>query len=46
MEEFAKEIDKLIATTASRTRINLLGSINLKTLKVTIAAHETIEAKP
>jgi len=37
--------DKLIATTASRTRINLLGSINLETMEVTIAAHETIDSK-
>src|SRR3990167_1890976 len=29
--------DKLIATTASRTRVNLLGSINLETMEVTIA---------
>lgn len=37
--------DKLIATIASRTRINLLGSINLETMDVTIAAHETIDSK-
>ena len=37
--------DKLIATTASRTRINLLGSINLETMDVTIASHETIDSK-
>jgi len=37
--------DKLIATTASRTRINLLGSINLETMDVTIAAYETIDSK-
>lgn len=37
--------DKLIATTASRTRINLLGSINLETMEVTIASHETIDSK-
>lgn len=37
--------DKLIATTASRTRINLLGSINLETMEVTVAAHETIDSK-
>jgi transposase len=37
--------DKLIATTASRTRVNLLGSINLETMEVTIAAYETIDSK-
>ena len=28
--------DKLISTTASRTRVNLFGSINLSTMSVTI----------
>lgn len=37
--------DKLIETTASRTRVNLLGSINLETMEVTIASHETINSK-
>ena len=37
--------DKLISTTASRTRLNLLGSINLESMSVTIAAHETIDSK-
>ncbi len=37
--------DKSISTIASRTRINLLGSINLETMDVTIAAHETIDSK-
>src|SRR5277367_4752877 len=37
--------DKLIATTASRTRINLLGSINLGTMDVTIASHEKINSE-
>ena len=37
--------DKLISTTASRTRINLLGSINLESMEVTIASHETIDSK-
>ena len=36
--------DKLINTTASRTRINLLGSINLETMTVTIATHETVNS--
>jgi transposase len=40
-----KGSDKLIATTASRTRVNLLGSINLETMKVTISSHETIDSK-
>jgi len=37
--------DKLIETIASRTRVNLLGSISLETMDVTIAAHETIDSK-
>ncbi len=37
--------DKLISTTASRTRINLLESINLENMEVTIASHETIDSK-
>lgn len=37
--------DKLISTTASRTRINLLGSINLESMEITIASHETINSK-
>lgn len=37
--------DKLIATTASRTRLNLLGSINLETMDLIIASHETIDSK-
>lgn len=37
--------DKLVATTASRTRVNLLGSINFETMEVTIASHETINSK-
>lgn len=37
--------DKLIATIASRTRINLLGSINLESMELTIASHETIDSK-
>lgn len=36
--------DKLISTTASRTRINIMGSINLKTMVVTITNHETIDS--
>jgi transposase len=37
--------DKLIETVASRTRLNLLGSINLQTMTVTIDAYETIDSK-
>jgi transposase len=40
-----KGSDKLIATTASRTRVNLLGSINLETMGVTISSYETIDSK-
>ncbi|WP_414437817.1 hypothetical protein [Candidatus Bealeia paramacronuclearis] len=35
----------MISTIASRTRVNLLGSINLETMDVTIAAYETIDSK-
>ncbi|NRA90612.1 MAG: IS630 family transposase, partial [Simkaniaceae bacterium] len=37
--------DKLIATTASRTRMNILGSINLETMGITITDHETINSQ-
>jgi transposase len=37
--------DKLIATTASRTRMNILGSINLETMEVTLKEHETIDSQ-
>jgi len=40
-----KGTNKPIATTASRTRVNLLGSLNLETMKVTIARYETIDSK-
>lgn len=40
-----KKRDKLIKTTASRSRLNLLGSINLESMDITIAAHETIDSK-
>lgn len=36
--------DKLIATVASRTRLNLLGSINLETMDITIGDYETIDS--
>lgn len=35
---------KTIPTTASRTRMNLMGSINLETMQVTIAPYETIDS--
>ena len=37
--------DKLIETTASRTRMNLMGSLDLETMKVTIGSYETIDSK-
>lgn len=37
--------NKLIATSASRTRMNLLGSLNLETMDVTIGEFETIDSK-
>lgn len=40
-----KKKDKVIKTTASRSRLNLLGSINLESMEITIAAHETIDSK-
>lgn len=36
---------KPILTTASRTRLNLMGSISLETMEVTIGAHETIDSE-
>ena len=38
-----KGTDKLIPTTASRTRMNIIGSINLKTMDVTVSYHDTID---
>jgi transposase len=40
-----KKNDKLIETTASRTRMNLMGSLNLETMSVTINAYETLDSK-
>lgn len=37
--------DKPIKTTASRTRINLMGSMNLETMGVTIGSYETIDSR-
>lgn len=36
---------KPILTTASRTRVNLMGSINLETMEVTIGSYETIDSQ-
>jgi len=37
--------DNLIATTGSRTHMNLLGSINLKTMNVTISSDKRLNSK-
>lgn len=39
-----KGTDKLIETTGSRTRMNLLGSINLESMDVTIGDYETLDS--
>lgn len=39
-----KGTDKLIKTTASRTRVNLMGSINLETMDVSIGSHDSIDS--
>jgi transposase len=39
-----KAHDKVIATIASRTRMNLMGSINLETMDVTIGTYHTIDS--
>jgi len=36
--------DKPIATTASRTRMNLMGALNLETMQVTIGDYETLDS--
>jgi len=36
--------DKKIDTIASRTRVNVLGSINLETMGITISDHETVNS--
>lgn len=38
-------VDKPIATVASRTRINLMGTINLQTMGVVAEAYETIDSQ-
>lgn len=37
--------DKPILTTGSRTRLNLMGSINLETMDVTIGSYETLDSQ-
>lgn len=36
--------NKPIATTASRTRMNLMGALNLETMEVTIGSYDTIDS--
>jgi transposase len=36
--------DKLIATTASRTRLNIMGSLNLETMEVIASEHKTLDS--
>lgn len=38
-------VNKPIATTASRTRCNILGSINLKTMDLTVGSFDTINSE-
>ena len=38
-----KKHEKLISTTASRTRLNLVGSLNLTTMNITIGSYETLD---
>ena len=39
-----KGFDKTISTSASRTRVNLMGSINLKTMDISIESYQTINS--
>lgn len=39
-----KGTDKLIATTASRTRMNLMGVLNLETMSVLVSDYETLDS--
>jgi len=43
-EWIRKGTDKLIETTVSRTRMNLLSSLSLETMKVTIGSYETLDS--
>jgi transposase len=36
--------EKSLSTTASRTRMNLMGSINLETMEITIGSYQTIDS--
>ena len=36
--------DKIISTSASRTRLNLMGSLDLETMSVTVTEHDTIDS--
>lgn len=38
-----KGVDKPIAATASKTRMNLLGALNLQTMEVTVREYETLD---
>lgn len=38
-------VNKPIATIASRTRMNLMGALNLETMQVTIGSYETIDSE-
>ena len=40
-----KGINKVIATTASRTRLNILGAINLKTMRIEVKSYKTIDSE-
>lgn len=40
-----KENDKLIPTTASRTRLNFMGSLNLETMNLTIGRYKTLNSE-
>ena len=37
--------DKLIETNASRTRVNLIGSLNLETMGIVKTTHKTINSE-
>jgi transposase len=39
-----KGLNKPILTTASRTRLNMMGSINLETMEITIGSYETMDS--
>ena len=40
-----KKNDKIISTTASRTRINLMGSLNLETMSLTLEAYDRLNSQ-